>query len=404
MRTAWTIIPAALFGLALISEPVMLIPGSYFSGIGETELTRLADATGRTLSEVREHVTRARISEEVEITDGSSAFAFRVRREGYFLVQPAAGATMLNVRYLEPGSNFLQQATTGNSGDSRIHLQSDALIYVEVLESQGVRGSFEISEPLRDADLSRNIKDVIAAGWDQWEFDPLALAMIEPGQPVNGNLRAGGANYYLVEASANTPFRINMESDDFDTYLEMWEVGDAGIIQSHSDDDGAGNQNSMLRIRPDDQTSYLVIKARGYDDDDDGPYQLRLRQPEPRRGGWSVQEVAIEEGLEIGQLRRGALGNREQGFINGGQEVFYVFPDATGEVSIDLMSDDFDTYLEVWAVDTQGGFLSAEDNNDDDGSGQNSRLTFQVGEHSVLLVKVREWSDDEGGSFVLHVR
>ncbi len=404
MKTTWTIIPAAVFGLALLSEPMMLIPGSYFSGIGEAELSLLAEATGRSLSEVRDDVKRGRIGEELENVVDGSEFLFKVRREGHYQVSSPGNSLYLDVSYLEPGTSFLQATDGGEENQWRMHLQPGMLVYVEVAGAERDRGSFEITDPLAGADISGDLKEVFAAGWEQWEFNPLALEQIEAGEPVFGHINPGRAHYYLLEASSEIPFRINMDSDEMDPYLEVWEVGSAGILNTHTNDDGGDGNNSMLRFRAHPNASHVIIKARGYSESTEGAFELRVRQPEPRSAGWTIQEVAEEEGLDVRGLRQGTLGARMQGFLSAGQEAFYVFPNATGEIDIDLVSDDFDTYVEAWTVDTQGGFFSDEDTDDDGGGDQNSRVSMDVGSHSVLLVKVRGFSESNSGRYELFVR
>lgn len=408
MKTWWTQLPVILGVLALASEPVLLIPGSYFSGIGAAEMDRLAEALDEGSNEVRAEVARARIGRELQIRadDARHAFVFRTRRDGHYQVRSDSPSLSLSVGFIEPGSGRLRRVSSADRSGVRMTLGEDVLIYVEVrgADRLGSRtGNLMVSDPLRTADLSAEVREVIGQGWSQWGFDPEHLVIVDPGQPVTGHLELGGSHWYLVEASSEVPFRVNLDSDDFDPYIELWEVSGDGIGASRTNDDGGSGTNSMLRFRPAARTSHVVIKARGYGEDDEGEYTLRVRQPTPRDGGWDVQSIAEDEGLFIDDLRDGSIGRIEYGYMGPAEEIFYLY-DVTGSVEVDLTSDDFDTYVEVWAVDLEGGFFAGEATNDDGGEDQNSRLSFDVGTRSQLLVKVRGYSGNGSGNFQLLVR
>ncbi len=91
------------------------------------------------------------------------------------------------------------------------------------------------------------------------------------GQTVNGSTTSSGTENWTFSGSETDVVIIQMESAEFDTYLEL--RGPDGVLLT-SDDDGGGNLNSQI-IRGLQETGQYTITAGGFGDER-GTYTLSL--------------------------------------------------------------------------------------------------------------------------------
>lgn len=90
-------------------------------------------------------------------------------------------------------------------------------------------------------------------------------------------LRSGYNTTVDLSFSAGERVVINMESDDFDSYLEVLRTD--GTVLASNDDGGSGTNARLVFQAP--AAGDYRIRARGYDDDDSGAFELWVGDRNP---------------------------------------------------------------------------------------------------------------------------
>lgn len=199
-------------------------------------------------------------------------------------------------------------------------------------------------------------------------------------EQMNGSLRSGdreltGGEYYdsyEFLASAGDLLAIELESEEFDTYLILIEP-DGEQVEI---DDARGSTNSYLE-RVLAQTGAYEILATSYAANETGSYALSY-QTTPAGAevlASSTQELAFDGNLQPTEevLARGEYVHR------------YAFRGEAGQsVRFELSSTEFDSYLILQGVD--GSWIL--ENDDADPNTLNSRIDLrlkQAGEYQLLV-------------------
>lgn len=184
-----------------------------------------------------------------------------------------------------------------------------------------------------------------------------------------------GANTYELDIEESGLYTIEMRSDDIDAYLELSGPGNVAL----QDDDSAGNLDARI-------SSFL----------EPGQYEVRARVSYGQGRGFYTLETATRELPSDVELQNEGELEFEQplyGWFNGDERTYDLQVSETSFVTIDMMSDDFDAYLEL---DGEGIYLS----NDDGGDGHNARITrtLPAGNYTITA---RGYSTSGSGLFTL---
>lgn len=199
--------------------------------------------------------------------------------------------------------------------------------------------------------------------------------VIEPGQTINGTLEIGTSDVYTFTAPEATGVVIAMQSD-FDTYLELENAGGEQIA-SNDDYDGFNSQIGPLALPGAGQ--YTII-ARSFGDFSEGPYTLSLGFVEVTVGGGSI-----------------AYGDTVSAVRSPNQDDNYIFTGSAGdEVEILLVSEDYDTYLELHGPD---GVVVAQD--DDSAGNLDSLINTTLPTSGDYTIVARAFSESDAGSYTL---
>jgi len=181
------------------------------------------------------------------------------------------------------------------------------------------------------------------------------MGEILAGQSISANLESGYWHGWDFTISEETYVTFSLHSDDFDAFLELY--GPDGLMDS--DDDGMGGTNAIILDYLIDMPGTYTIYASGYGSGASGDYVLEYSigggvAPEHRRGS--------ETQLEYNSGGEGDLGS-------GYYDAWLFTGSADDAVSIAVMSDDFDTYIELYGP--EDALLAM---NDDDGTSFNSLI------------------------------
>ncbi|MBF8224098.1 hypothetical protein [Halomonas sp. 328] len=326
---------------------------------------------------------------------------------------PAADsdASAITVHAIELGERHRGEITSaselnGNDGSryARHTLSLDADTLVEFELSGALHGSLALfdaetqliatSDPYGPptSTLRRRIDEagdylVVVSGVDAHSFGPYDLNSrrielsasggdLSLSEPLDGWLQ-DGPDHHALTIEESGLYRIEMRSDDFDAYLEL--AGPGNFFRE--DDDSAGNLDARISdfLEPGDYT----VTARSAFGQGSGLYRLSI---EP-------QELPHD-----GELRNGGeirVGEAIHGWLPGQRLEYTLVIDEAAMVTIDLMSDDFDAYLEL-----SGNGVNTYD--DDGGDGLDSRIRQRLEAGSYTIV-ARSFGSGASGLFELAV-
>ncbi len=222
----------------------------------------------------------------------------------------------------------------------------------------------------------------------------LQLAVMTPitaGQTIDGTLSAPAGDRYTFSASQGDTVTITLQSDNFDTYLELFDT--LGTRLEYNDDAGSV-QTSQITYTVVQGGDYIIV-ARAYNTGT-GSYTLTLEQ-----GGGSTQPPS-DSGLSGQPGTPGGTtleyGQTISGSMSGANSPRYTFVGTQGDmVIITLESLDFDTYLSL--LDPGSMELAS---NDDGGDGSNSQIALKLPESGTYTIVVGSYNNSAfSGSFDL---
>ena len=227
--------------------------------------------------------------------------------------------------------------------------------------------------------------------------EPAAAQPLEIGGSVEGDLVEGDgknadgalADVYRFAGREGQRIRIEMNSDEFDTYLELFNEGGASLAED--DDGGAEGTNSRLTFTLPATGSYLV-EARAFSDAT-GAYSLSIAEIEPERP---------PEALAFGATVQGEIGEGDP--TDGDDRGFdaFAFSGQAGQrIRAIMRSGDFDTYLQIGRAGAEFQPLASDD--DGLGEGTDSRLDFSLPEDGDYVLRALPLGTDGDGLYSLEL-
>jgi len=226
--------------------------------------------------------------------------------------------------------------------------------------------------------------------------EPAAAQDIQIGATVGGELVEGDgknadgalADVYRFSGREGQRVRIEMSSDDFDTYVELFD--EAGVSLAE-DDDGADGTNSRLSFTLPRTGAYLV-EARAFSQAT-GAYSLSIAEIEPERAPEPLAFGATIQG-EIGE------GDSKDGDDRGFDA--FSFSGVEGQrIRAIMRSGDFDTYLQLGRAGA--GFEPLASDDDGLGEGTDSRLNFTLPEDGDYVLRALPLGADGKGLYSLEL-
>lgn len=226
---------------------------------------------------------------------------------------------------------------------------------------------------------------------------PAAAEAIAVGATVEGQLTESDgksesdtpADAWRFEGREGQRVRIEMTSDDFDTYLELF---DENRVSLDEDDDGGpeGTNSRITLTLP--HTGAYIIEARAFSDGT-GAYSLSLAEVQPDR---------VPEPIAFGASLQGEIGEGDpRDDEDRGYDAF-IFSGVEGQrIRATMRSGDFDTYLQIGKADGEFTALAS----DDDGlmEGTDSRLNFTLPEDGDYVLRALPLGTDADGLYSLEL-
>ena len=202
---------------------------------------------------------------------------------------------------------------------------------------------------------------------------------------------------YTFTGRSGQRISARMESEDFDTFLNLGRMENGAFVSITTDDDGGAEGTNSRLSHVLDQDGEYVIRASSYGEDG-GAYTRRVdervaRAPAPPRP------------LSAGQQASGQLDEDDAVLEADGSfyEMWSYRGHAGEQVRIRMDSDDFDTYLAIGRLDAGCGDFEEIATMDDGGEGTNTLLEVTLPEDGEYVIRANSLNADQTGAYTLVV-
>ena len=285
--------------------------------------------------------------------------------------------------------NCLPLGAAGTAGDTaRLSIESFGGVNFVGISSNALQsaGEFVLTVECREVIAPENVCPGCQVG-------ELACGENTEGVfPETGCLRpnSGGqeVDIYQVTLEEDREFTIDLNSPDFDTWIELY---DADCNRIAFNDDGGAGLNSLLLQNLDAGTYFIGVSSYGAGVA--GTYNLSTSCREAVELCGGDCEVAL---MSCGIPEEGTFPMTECRRLSGQMLDLYSIIVAGGDVTIDLTGD-YDTYIQLYDENCQ---LLAQD--DDGGDGLNSRLAMVDLPGGIYYIGVSSYATGAAGGFALN--
>ncbi len=249
------------------------------------------------------------------------------------------------------------------------------------------------------------------------------LSSIEPtpfdvgaSEPVSGNLAfeeestdtadMSVAYYELTGLNTGDTVAATLSSQDFDTYLTLIAATEEGgeVILENDDFDGSYSE-SQVAFTAQEGVSGYIVEVRSYAGEGSGAYSLTVEAAEAPSADLEFFATYPAEftgeasnSIAVGETAEGELQASEASVLADYFELTGL--NAGDEVTINLTSVDFDTYLYI--IDATNESYVAE-NDDFEGSYETSQVSFTAQEGVIYLVKATSFDGGGEGAYDLTI-
>jgi len=200
--------------------------------------------------------------------------------------------------------------------------------------------------------------------------------------PAQALLAAGQADTWTFQAEAGSYVTVQVQSDLFDPYLELYGPGSTLLAE---DDDSGGGLNAAL---PD------------YPIETDGEYQVVVRSARQDRNESGVYEILLTTTQDVDTTGQLTSGDTIEGSLSQGQQHTWTFEAGQGStVTIRTESTTIDTYLALY--DSAGELIAFND--DFQGTTNAVINNFAIPQDGEYRLVTRAYSDQEAGDYTLSI-
>jgi hypothetical protein len=188
-----------------------------------------------------------------------------------------------------------------------------------------------------------------------------------------------------------------MESADFDTYLNLGRMENGEFVSIATDDDGGeeGTNSRLAQVLEED--GQYVIRASSYGSEG-GAYTLTVTERIARA-------PAAPRPLNAGQEVSSALDEEDAVLETDGSfyELWSYQGHAGEQLRIRMNSDDFDTYVAIGQMEGGCGDFEEIATMDDGGEGTNTLLEVTLPEDGTYVIRANSFSAEQTGDYTLVV-
>ena len=199
---------------------------------------------------------------------------------------------------------------------------------------------------------------------------------------------------YSFEGSPGTRVVVDLTSNAFDSYLMLVGPGD---FQRENDDAGGGVGHSRIEADLTQAGTYQAI-VTSYEAGETGDYVLGIERGGVSGGGVSGGAQDDVQSLRPGRPATGTLDDGDSVLDDGEFVDVWSFDARAGDaLTVELASDDFDTYLILVSPDGE----NVGENDDADGRTDRSRITTAAPATGSYQVAVTAYSAGETGRYTV---
>lgn len=196
---------------------------------------------------------------------------------------------------------------------------------------------------------------------------------------------------YTFEGRPGERLRVELESDDFDTYVMVLGPND---FREENDDADGSTSRSRVEAELTELGTYRVIVTT-YEPGETGDYAVSIETGASTVASSGQRDV---ETLQFGQPARGELQSGDGTLEAGEYRDIWVFNGTAGQiVTVEMASQGFDSYVGLAGPD--GEML--DENDDADGRTDLSRVSVQLRESGRYRVMATSYGPGETGSYAL---
>ena len=270
------------------------------------------------------------------------------------------------------GDNLSDWANDGECDDPRF---TGTGMAIASIEANRFHDADDCSELYRAGDIAL----VDTTSFIDTETGTVQRGRLESSDPVLEGF--GYVDRYNVRGEAGSTLTIDLQSEDFDTYLNV--VLPNG--ETLSNDDYEGNMNRSMLIVPLEESGEISVEVSSYFEQRTGAYTLTMSD--------SLTAVTSDV-LEFS----GSLASGDDTLTRGEYVDRWEVEGFPGQAFVvDLRSDDFDTFV---VLETPDGH---RETNDDFGIGSNSQIVYELSSPGTYTVLVTSYSPEETGDYQLSI-
>lgn len=305
--------------------------------------------------------------------------------------------TQANSAYLTDWAQVVSQPIAAFFNMGSNFLYEDYLMYGSSYESDYT----DFNEFTSYSYFERDVYSLETESFDIREETRVSGTLTAPESSSNGTEALTSTVYYLLDTSdvEDTVVVVDLESDDFDTYLQLLDADTGDILEQNDDFDGT--THSQITFEPVAGTRYLV-EVGSFGSYGAGDYRLNISTQGIVRGGTDDVADTSENfdfvsslQLELPEMSNSlALGDSSSDSIDGMYYKLEGLP--IGEaVNVSVLSDELDTFLRL--IDADTGDVLAENDDFAENSGY-SVINFTPQEGINYAIQVTTYSQAQGGS------
>lgn len=268
----------------------------------------------------------------------------------------------------------------------------------------------------------RGAYQLVTRAWRDPSTTPLAVGRRVSGTLDDNDFAAanGPEDRYTLRGTAGQTVTVSVESSDFDTQVSIGQpVDQAWEELGGNDDRGEGTNSQAVYTFPETGVYQVAVFAF---DAGLGAYTVRVEEGDVAEPELESEDVEMEdtiampdggadgvladfpvETLRPGTPASGELTAAHPTMEDGSHYRDYAWDGRAGDqVTVDLSSDDFDSYLYLGTG--TGESFEEIDSNDDGGQDQDARLVVTLPRTGTFTIRVNALSEGETGAYVLVAR
>lgn len=225
----------------------------------------------------------------------------------------------------------------------------------------------------------------------------IQLGSTRPGELSASDGRTSKGSFFdewVFEGAQDEVIRIDLTSDDFDSFVTLGTEEDGEFQSISTDDDGGDGLNSRLYTSLPAAGRY-VVRATSLGAREEGAYQIGIVS-EGQAGPVTREAIALEE------TREGELSPADARLPDGSYHDVYLYSGTAGEsIQIELTSDAFDAYLQLGTED--GGNFEEIASNDDGAGDLNAKIRATLPDTREYVIRAQSLRPNQTGSYVIGV-